>query len=517
MKRAIFTLIIIAGALLVLCSCTAVMTEKQLKDVAKNWCLTIRASQVVPVYPLTEDLQPGDVFLVQIPIQKQEQLYKKRGFLPLDQLMVRLEPLDYNNLYFDSYFKSYYSGNALDRPKPAANSQDRRFHEAPLPMAAFPSYTFDVDTSTGLRIALPVQGISMGLGLMNATSATGSITISDGMTYAIGTQDVLDCLHNWARDLNVRQLLRDVRLTTKGEVYLRVVTRVYMVGAVDISLTRKRTGGVAMDVGQAPTVHLINLLAEDTDDVTAKVEAYQKVLNELSKPMASAVPGGGLRITWASGNMVTLKEKFPRLLAIGYLGFDVPILKDGSLGPLIATRDHIDPDIAIRSVPRPETASIAWTSFFNLYSMLTMNGTSTYERELAKSMDSLFDRYKLPEDVTFFKMDLDERTDKYVTTPRGDRGGYVKDKLPGFRRLNALYGIMGDSINALEKTIRGGLMKEDGKLIQPSPTQLRSYQAKLDQQQKLQKSLEQMARQHPAVRDAMELYFGDVLHNPKEK
>jgi hypothetical protein len=30
--------------------------------------MTIRASQVVPVYPLTEDLQPGEVFLVQLPV-----------------------------------------------------------------------------------------------------------------------------------------------------------------------------------------------------------------------------------------------------------------------------------------------------------------------------------------------------------------------------------------------------------------------------------------------------------------
>ena len=49
-----------------LCGCRT--TESQLARVAKDWCLTIRSSQVLPVYPLTEDLQPGDVFAVQTPL-----------------------------------------------------------------------------------------------------------------------------------------------------------------------------------------------------------------------------------------------------------------------------------------------------------------------------------------------------------------------------------------------------------------------------------------------------------------
>src|SRR4051812_26935896 len=31
--------------------------EKMLETTAKDWCLTISASQVIPVYPLTEDIQ----------------------------------------------------------------------------------------------------------------------------------------------------------------------------------------------------------------------------------------------------------------------------------------------------------------------------------------------------------------------------------------------------------------------------------------------------------------------------
>ena len=513
------------GGLLVLSGCTAMMTENQMEDVAKNWCMTIRASQVIPVYPLTEDLQPGDVFLVQVPIQKQEQIYKDRGFLPLDQLMVRLNPLDYQQFYFDSYFKSYYEGNALDRPEADPNSLDRQFRKAPLPMAAFPSYTFDVDTSTGVRVALPVKGIPVGMGLMNASSATGSITISDGMTYAIGTEEVRRSLHDWALDPAVRRMLRDLQLTTKGEVYLRVVTRVYMVGAVDVSLIRKKAGGAGVDAGEAPTVHLVNLRAGDANDSTAKVDvndtkakakAYQEILDELSSSMTSTLPGGSMRIAWASGNMVALKEKFPRLLAIGYLGFDVPISKDGSLGPLIATRDHIDPDVALRPVPRPGTGPVAWTTINNLYRMLTAKGASDEEKELTKSMDFLFEMFVLPDNITFYKRDLDEEADEYYIVQRPDRGDYDNTELTGFSRLNALYGVIDDSIDILRETIQGKRIKKGSEIVKPSSEERRRYQTQLDRQEDLRESLVQIVRQCPAVRKALEMYFGDILHGQKE-
>ena len=74
-----------ALAILVLSTgCATSLRNKQLEAVAKDWALVIRASQVIPVYPLSEDLQPGDVLLVSTPIDEQVALYKKKGFLPLD-------------------------------------------------------------------------------------------------------------------------------------------------------------------------------------------------------------------------------------------------------------------------------------------------------------------------------------------------------------------------------------------------------------------------------------------------
>ena len=62
---------------------TQKMSGDQLARVAKDWSLSIRASQVIPVYPLTEDLLPGDIFLVQTPIEEEVKAYLAKGFLPL--------------------------------------------------------------------------------------------------------------------------------------------------------------------------------------------------------------------------------------------------------------------------------------------------------------------------------------------------------------------------------------------------------------------------------------------------
>ena len=77
--------------------------SKQLARVAKDWSLVVRASQVIPVYPLTEDILPGDVFLVRTRIEDQIKVYEAKGFLPLDQLLVRLQPNNYAAFYLGSY------------------------------------------------------------------------------------------------------------------------------------------------------------------------------------------------------------------------------------------------------------------------------------------------------------------------------------------------------------------------------------------------------------------------------
>ncbi|HXJ57627.1 MAG TPA: hypothetical protein VNU68_13285 [Verrucomicrobiae bacterium] len=84
------------------CSSTGTM-RRQLERVAKDWSLTVRASQILPVYPLTEDLKPGDVFLVQERIEDQVRVFEARGFLPLDKHVARLSSAGFSNFYESAF------------------------------------------------------------------------------------------------------------------------------------------------------------------------------------------------------------------------------------------------------------------------------------------------------------------------------------------------------------------------------------------------------------------------------
>ena len=97
-------------------------------------------SQVIPVYPLTEDLQPGDVFLVQTPVEKQVEVYNQRGFLPLEQMLLRLQP----EAYREFYLHSHGIGDRADTPHhwkfPAEAEKTTDWPSAPWASLACPRY-----------------------------------------------------------------------------------------------------------------------------------------------------------------------------------------------------------------------------------------------------------------------------------------------------------------------------------------------------------------------------------------
>src|SRR5262249_27405451 len=143
--------------------------ERQLARVAKDWSLVVRASQVIPVYPLTEDVLPGDVFLVRTRIEDQIKRYEERGFLQLDQLLVRIP----TKVYADFYMHSYGIGQNGDTPYHWKFPNPNAITNAPR--AAFPSYSFTIKKGAGLNVALPVEGVPVALNLLGASSAHGDI------------------------------------------------------------------------------------------------------------------------------------------------------------------------------------------------------------------------------------------------------------------------------------------------------------------------------------------------------
>lgn len=341
MKKMIPALLLVFVA-----GCNTAMTGKQLERVAKDWCLTIRASQVIPVYPLTEDLQPGDVFLVQAPLGDQVAMYKSKGFLPLENLVVRLKPDTYESFYSNRY--GIDNGNFPPKcwqfPYGSITSAD--FTIAPL--SAFPTYTFSVSHKEGLNVALPVQGIPVGLNMMGAGKAHGSIAITDSYTYGIDMQRMWELVNDWSEEKPNKEFLKQFEPAKSEEArdyhYLRVVNRVYLTGKVNISIFNDEDYAGEGSGGVPKPVNLLGFAnyssgAKAMERINTLISSLQGQEGEGTTGGMAA--GGTLRVAMASSRSVSLVEKFNRPLVIGYIAFDLPILQGGKLGPPVSTEAQL--------------------------------------------------------------------------------------------------------------------------------------------------------------------------------
>jgi hypothetical protein len=314
-------------------SCTSSLRNEQLENVAKDWALVIRASQVIPVYPLTEDLQPGDVLLVSTPINDQVALYKEKGFLPLDQHLIRLYSADFQQFYTTDYKNFYNSRYGINSTIPPADwqivdSTTGQHHWKIAPRAAFPTYQFSVATGSGLNLAIPIQGIPFALGLMNSGKASGTVTLADAFTYGLDNVRLSNLVQAWANQK--RAFLKNYSPRDGNVHFLRVVSRVYVTGQVSVTLNNDEANSSELRGGADRPVELLGITKG------APEQNYSAAIRAINT-MADSLPGGKVKVASASSRSVTLSEAFPRPLVIGYVGFDMQILEGGRLGPPIST------------------------------------------------------------------------------------------------------------------------------------------------------------------------------------
>lgn len=330
--------------ILLLAGCTAnPITE--LEKVAKNWSLTIRASQVIPVYPPSEDIQPGDVYLVQNTISEQVTQYEEDGFLPLDQQVTRLSrdksairEFDYENYYGTSYFPARYNDPSNNTRCAAIGTSIR------APRVAFPSYSFSVSRSSGLSLALPIQGIPVALGIMNASSANGTITLDDAYTYGLDSEHLYRAVSDWYfADPNRAGILKTYTKpavpptgTADTGPFLRVITRVYVARNVNVTLMNSDTTSVGGSADTPTSLSMITLNSDGSSDTLARnAENYASAMNAINTTLsgtdASSTTGASFRIVDASSRSVSLEGQYECPIVIGYRGFDVKVFADGSL------------------------------------------------------------------------------------------------------------------------------------------------------------------------------------------
>lgn len=341
-------------------SCVSHQRRKQLQRVAKDWCETIRASQIVPVYPPTADLVPGDVFLVEESIAEQHEAFEERGFLPLPyhRDRIRLTADTWDGMYRDVNDPLHAEG------MPGIIGANRDREQVPDALgqafgAAFPAYTFNVKNGGAFDLAIPISGVPVGVSVLGAAEATGSVTMKRVRTYGVGSIALaMEDIARWSRQPEVRRFLEqtyDAIDETNGcerpRVFVRVVSRVYGVREFDVSLSASSMVGVGVTAGI------------DTGDLGTRAENEQEILESLNTRQqniraaiagvedgANAI-GGKLRFTSASSRSISLVETFDEPLVVGYIGLDMEVLKQRDLGPPIPTFSVIEQERQTLSVP----------------------------------------------------------------------------------------------------------------------------------------------------------------------
>jgi hypothetical protein len=83
--------------------------DDQLARVAKDWTGAIRTLKIIPVFPLREDIVPGDVFLVNVRAEDEAKEFEKDGFLPPDVPVTRLLNIDYKNFYQNDFLSDEFT------------------------------------------------------------------------------------------------------------------------------------------------------------------------------------------------------------------------------------------------------------------------------------------------------------------------------------------------------------------------------------------------------------------------
>jgi hypothetical protein len=112
------------------------------------------------------------------------------------------------------------------------------------------------------------------------------------------------------------------------------------------------------------------------------LQDYTNLLGALNTMQSSATSaaqaGGAVKFVAASDSTVGLSQSFDRLLAIGYLGFDVPITTNGNIGSPIPTFQRIN-----REVPSPTSPSSFAPATATLISLDLQHRKEALEKTLA--------------------------------------------------------------------------------------------------------------------------------------
>lgn len=331
---------------------------------AREWSLTLREMQIVPVFPPREDVYVGDVYAVDQDELKQFEEHfgaDKEGFLPISILAAHI-PLEKDTSTFYSSRPSFPRSD-LASEDPAAAAQPYGDYDvytqgdvSRLRIVGFPEFMSATITQGDIAAFIPTEAVNIGAAAGFTHSQQVKISVPVAESYAYPAALALKAAQAALKNSGIDQITSVDQSTVKdGGVigHLRLITEVYYTRVIDVSFFNSDSRGAGADVKinaaaglpmpteppatppSAPSPTPTPATAADAShpDVGATATTLLDNLNsQLEASMASQVPGGKVRFVSAGAYGVAMRRTFERPVAIGYRGVLIEIRKSDKDG-----------------------------------------------------------------------------------------------------------------------------------------------------------------------------------------
>lgn len=336
--------------------------KDQMENVAKKWCMTIHASQVIPVYPLEQGIRPGDIYLVGEAHAIQKDIYEQKGFLPLDTYYHRLERAEekLKEYYGMDVLSEVWSTTELNEGEQSASalalkecapktddyerllclvdkiSKTKSVKPRNLPLAVFPSYTADVGMDGSLGLGISLEGIPIGLSMLHSSKATAVVSIKDAYNIGLPVSVLYPDAQAWAARPETRSALRMYAGAHEKTLYIRLINKVFLAQRFDIALLDTSKKGAALEAGKDREKD-----QDSPPEPNMNTQLAEIAMQNLMMVASGQAAGGEVSLTSKSSLGVSLRETLPRPVVIGYHSVDIPIFQGGYLGAPVATQSFL--------------------------------------------------------------------------------------------------------------------------------------------------------------------------------